>query len=336
MTDTTTPSKKTDWIWNALTIACLVISSSFVTNTLHAFSQDGFDLLQTFGAISQGAGLLLITGGTLTYKGKQVIKDILATFKVSPNYQAFGTFLIALAVLIITFLINLSLPLLGNYYYQRGDDYYQEGRLSSAQTSFQQALNFVKKESKLNEDINLSLGNIYESLGDHSKAKPLYQVGASGGNPASLNGLGRVQMRTASNFQDLLMAETSFRIGLEQPAQDPTLQAEMLAHLGMVLIKQAEANKDRATALQNEAKAILQQGIALDKTLKERAPGYGMSYCYLAILQKKLSQPPQWQNCIAHALPTSVDQFRDIVFYAEPGIAAKINTAGIVQATLEE
>lgn len=366
MTENTTPTKKSDWIWNALTVTCLVISGTFVTNTLHAFSQNGLDLLQTFGAISQGAGLLLITGGTLTDKGRQVIQNMLTTFKVAPNRQAEGTFALALTVLIITGIINFSLPLLGEYYYQRGQGEYQEGKLAAAKVSFEEASHFVREETEINDEINVALGNIYETMGEQIKAKPYYQEGAAAGNPAALNGLGRVQLRTAlasQNFllaetnwrtdlaqpepdngsgrvqlltewayQDFLLAEASFRVGLAQPELDHTLKVEMLSHLGITLIKQAEAKKDRADALYKEAEKVLKQSIILDKTLTKRTPGLGLSHCYLAILYKKLNRPQQWQACIDNALPTSFDQFREIVFYAEPGIAEEINTTGIVKA----
>lgn len=332
MTENTAPTKKSDWAWNILTVSCLVISGTFVTNTLHAFSQNGMDLLQTFGAISQGAGLLLITGGTLTDKGKQVIQDMLATFKVPPNRQAAGTFVLALSVLVLTGIINFSLPLLGTYYYQHGQNAYQEGKLAAAKISFEEASHFVQAETKINDEINVALGNVYETMGDQAKAKPYYQEGASSGNPAALNGLGRVQLRTASAYQGLLLAESSFRVGLAQPKLDATLKSEMLSHLGLTLIKQAEVEKDRSDALYKEAEAVLKQGITLDKTLTERTPGIGLSHCYMAILHKKLNLPQQWQSCIDNALPTSFDQFRDIMFYAEPGIAEKINTTGIVKA----
>ncbi|MGB0847818.1 MAG: hypothetical protein ACPGSM_13890 [Thiolinea sp.] len=332
MTENTTPTKKSDWLWNALTVACLVVSGTFVTNTLHAFSRDGFDLLQTFGAISQGAGLLLITGGTLTDKGREIIQNILATFKVSPDRQAEGTFAIAFMILAFTGLINFSLPLLGEYYYQRGQGEYEEGKLAAARFSFEQATHFVREETEINDSIHVALGNIYETMGDQISAEPHYQEAAAAGNPAALNGLGRVQLRTAWAYQDLLLAETSFRVGLAQEDLDPALKAEMLSHLGIVLIKQAETKADRAAALQKEAEAVLQQGVKLDKTLTERTPGLGLSHCYLAILNKKLNRPHQWEDCTKHALPTSFDQFREIIFYADPGIGAQINTSGIVKA----
>ena len=332
MTESITRTKKSDWIFNILTVACLVVTGTFVTNTLHAFSHNGLDLIQTFGAISQGAGLLLVTGGTLTDKGRQVLQDMLATFKISPNRQAEGTLAFAFIALVITGAINFSLPLLGKYYYQRGQSEYQDGKLAAAKFSFEEASHFVRDETEINDDINVVLGNVYETLGAQIKARPYYQIGASAGNPDSADFLDRAQIRKAKAYQGFLLAETSFRVGLAQPELDPTLKSEMLSHLGMTLIKQAEEEASRADALYQEVEKVLKQSIALDKTLTERTPGVGLSHCYLEILHKKLNRPQQWQACIDNALPTSFDQFREIVFYAEIGIAAKINTAGIVKA----
>lgn len=325
-------TKKFDWIWNTLAVICIVITGTFVTNTLHAFSQNGLDLIQTFGAISQGAGLLLITGGTLTDSGRQIIQRILASFNVSSRYQAEGTFTITFIVLIASGSIYFSLPFLGEYYYKKGYSEYQSGNLTMAMQNLEEATNFATDQTELSNSINTTLGNIYETLGDQDKAEPFYLAGSIAGAPSALNGLGRVQMYTAWYFEDLLMAESSFRVGLAQPNLNPALKAEMLSHLGMALIKQADKNKDQRHAKLKEAEKILLRGIEVDKTLTKRTAGLGLSHCYLAIVYKKLNQPHEWDNCTAHALPTSLIQFSEIVMYAGSGIADNINTKGIVDA----
>ena len=57
-----------DWCWNLLTVGCLVITGTFITNTAQAFSTSGFDLIGTFSTITQGAGLVLVAGAALTDK----------------------------------------------------------------------------------------------------------------------------------------------------------------------------------------------------------------------------------------------------------------------------
>ena len=82
---------------------------------------------------------------------------------------------------------------------------------------------------------------------------------------------------------------------------------------------------------------VLRKGIQIDRTItQDREPGLGLSYCYLAILlqQKKADVPEadqQWESCITYALPTSIDQYRDILTYADPEVVKKLNTSGILR-----
>lgn len=101
---------KFDWVWNSLTVACLLFAASFATNTIQAFSQNGMNVLQTFGTFTQGAGLVLVSGGALTDKGQKAVKDILSSLKIPPEYQAEATLGFSALVLLGTYGINQSLP----------------------------------------------------------------------------------------------------------------------------------------------------------------------------------------------------------------------------------
>ena len=322
-----------DWIWNGLTVACLILSGTFMSNTLKAFSQNGLDLMQTFSAVAQGAGLLLVTGGTLTDKGKKITEDALTSINVPSYYHAEVTFALSATILLAAYGINRSLPDLGQYYYQKGQASYSRGRLIEAQKSFTQALNFAPNDLR----ISAALGNISETLGDHAQAKSMYKIGLIGGHPDSLNGIGRVGLRTASSSLELLRSEVAFRLALKQPDVRPALQAELYSHVGFNLIKQTEVEgvtPEKVASLQQEAAQALEKAIEIDRTITQnRGPGLGMGYCYLAILlqqqSKMLEASKQWDLCVTYALPTSVSEYLDIVSYAKPDIVKQLDTSKI-------
>ncbi len=348
-----------DWLWNALTITCLLVATSITTNTLQAFSRDGFDVLQTFSAVSQSAGLVLISGGALTGKGRKIISDILASLKISPKLQAPFTFLCSVVLLLLSVGLYFSLPQLGEYYYRRGMRFYQEGSLERAERNLKQAVNFAPRRFEMSAD----LGDVHSTLGNYDEAEPLYRRGAAGGHPNSLNGLGRVQLRTVTDmayppfdtfifgengivaaqqaekrsdrFEDLLAAETTFRVGLSQPDLEPALHAEMLAHLGFTLYLQAETTLDSSPDLLTDAETVLRDAVAVDSTITtDRQPGLGMSYCYLAMVldaTNSAEAADQWDACVANALPTSLDEYQDLFDYGERSIAIQVDTSGIVQ-----
>ncbi|MEM9273570.1 MAG: tetratricopeptide repeat protein [Cyanobacteria bacterium P01_F01_bin.143] len=324
-----------NWMWNSLTVLCLVLSGTFMTHTIKAFSKNGLDLLQTFSAAAQGAGLALVTGGTLTDKGKKFTENALNSINVPAVYHPEVTFALSAAVLLAAYGVNRSLPDLGQYYYSQGQKFYDKGQLDKAQESLTQAQGFAPDDFR----ISSALGNIHETLGNQEQAKSMYQIGVTGGNPMSLNGMGRVLLRQASSYDDLLQSEAMFRIALDQPQIPTDLKAELYGHLGFTLIKQTETEDvppNKILFLQNEAAQILEKGIDVDRTIiQNRSPGLGLSYCYLAILlqqQNNTSEASeQWNSCITYALPTSIDEYRDIGHYAKPEIFKQINTSEIIR-----
>lgn len=178
-----------DWLWNLGTVACLVISTTFLTQTARAFSgAQGLDLLGMLSTISQGAGVVLVAGGALTQKGQKVVEKALTSLRIPPYLHSEATFVGALATLGVSYLTYSNLPFVGELYYQQGQRQQTEYRWSEAQESYKRALNFIPDDPK----ISFAIGSIYETLGDFDKAIAEYQKGILVGDPASMNALGKV------------------------------------------------------------------------------------------------------------------------------------------------
>ncbi|MBD2579293.1 hypothetical protein [Oscillatoria sp. FACHB-1406] len=182
---------KYDWLWNLGTVACLVISTTFLTQTARAFSAaQGFDLWGTLSTISQGAGLVLVAGGALTDKGQKVVEKALGSLKIPPYLHSEVTFASALVLLGVSHLTYSNLPLVGRLYYQQGQRQQFENRWSEAQESYKRALEFIPDDRR----VGLAIGSIYETLGDFDRAIAEYKKGTLSGDPAAMNALARVQI----------------------------------------------------------------------------------------------------------------------------------------------
>lgn len=325
-----------------------------MTNTAQAFSRGGWDILQTLGTVGQGAGLVFVTGGALTDRGRLALQNVLKSLNIQPEYQAEVTCAGAFLTLACSYGVYQSLSSLGDYYYRQGTQAYDEGRIAAAVTFLEEARNFDPNDPK----INISLGNFYQKAREYEQALLFYQQAALFGEPEAFNGLGRATMRLDPSLKGLEEAEVFFLIGLSESKKlthTSPIEAFILTHLGFVYLQQAELLADLPPeqwdlaslgllqtsnpieVLQTMAYDTLMQAQEKMEQVNPTTPGAGMQTCYLAALLVNQGQTEaaqaQWQVCIDRARPATLGQFQDILNYAGPTIARQINTSGIITHT---
>jgi len=337
-----------DWIWNALTVGFLVLSGSLSASTLQAFSQGSWDMLQTFSTLGQGAGLVFVTGGALTDRGRHMMQKILSSLGIAPRYQAEASCGAAAAILAVTYGINQNLDMLGNYYYEQGEKFYSAGELAKAGDSFNHGLNFSPDDIR----INIALGYLQEKSMKYREAQSFYTKGVAFGLPEALAGMGRTTMRQSPTLQSLDEAQLFFQLALSDPSLQDPLRADIFAQLGLlhlmsakILERQDPLNwkleviglngvEDPVGWLYQRSEENLQQSIAIMNRLDPNQPGIGMSHCYLAEVMESTDRLEQaklyWQDCIDRSLPVSFNQIHDILRYGGKDVAAQINTTHIV------
>jgi tetratricopeptide (TPR) repeat protein len=227
-----------DWLWNLGTVACLVMSTSFLMQSARAFSAaQGFDFWGTLSTISQGAGVVLVAGGALTDKGQKVVERALTSLKIPPYLHAEATFSGAVATLGFSYLIYSNLPLVGRLYYQQGQRQQLENRWSEAQESYRRAIEFIPNDLR----ISLASGSIYETLGNFSRAIAEYEKGALVGDPAAMNALARAQVWQA-------WEQTQWRSNIDPE----TARTAALLYERAITFADQQPNKTNAHLLQAE------------------------------------------------------------------------------------
>lgn len=177
-----------DWIWNGLTVVCLVTATSFATSTAKAFSIQGFDVLGLFSSFIQGAGLAFIAGGAFTDKGQKTVQNALRSVNIPSHHHAEATCLLSASLLAVSFTGYSNLYRLGNLYYAWGQGERDRGDNISAFRTFQKTLDFAPNK----REAYSALGQVAEKMGRLEEAATYYEQGLALSDPASALGLARL------------------------------------------------------------------------------------------------------------------------------------------------
>lgn len=184
---------KFDWAWNTGTVICLVLATSFMTQTAQAFSSEGFDLIGTISTISQGAGLVFVAGGALTDKGRHAVSKILNSFRIPAWLHAEVTFGASLLLLLVALGVNLNFHRVGELYFGRAQDHEEKGEFIQALDNYDRALEFAPDNLKF----QIAKGFLHEKLGNFEDALDAYEQGSDFGEEAFLNAQARATLMQA-------------------------------------------------------------------------------------------------------------------------------------------
>lgn len=179
-----------DWIWNGLTVVCLVTATSFATSSAKAFSIQGFDVLGLFSSFIQGAGLAFIAGGAFTDKGQKTVQNALRSVNIPSHHHAEATCMLSASLLAVSFMGYSNLYRLGNLYYTWGQGERDRGDNISAFRTFQKTLDFAPDK----REAYSALGQVAEKMGRLDEAKTYYEQGLALSDPASALGMARLSL----------------------------------------------------------------------------------------------------------------------------------------------
>ncbi len=275
-----------DWVWNVGTVACLVVATSFITQTAKAFSNEGFDFLGTLSTIGQGAGLAFVAGGALTDKGKKAVESTLMSMKVPASLHAEATFGASLLLMGAAYGIHQSLPKVGDWYFDQAQQHEKKGEWSQAVQSYKRALNFAQDDYKS----QIAIGFLYEKLGNFEEALKVYKKGSFYGVPQFLNAQARVMLmselqknnwqggideRVVREAESLLVrankAITNLSRASNDLSQDPRLSADIAINQAIVIMAQLKYEENISEKTRASLNRIVDNLISLDSLIKKES-----------------------------------------------------------------
>ncbi|WP_071517735.1 tetratricopeptide repeat protein [Geitlerinema sp. PCC 9228] len=341
-----------DWLWNLLTAGSLAVTASLFITIFQALSVGGgVTWQQSFAGIAQGTGLLVIAQSSLTSKGQERVKAFLRNTGIPDYLYSEVLFGASALLLLVSYVVYDQLP---ERLLKQGKEYQNNGNLSQAETRYLQALNLDPE----NSDINLSLGEVYESLGSLDQALSQYRVAALEGTPKALNNMGHVYLHRYNPVKRRntpIVAETFLRLGLQraslevenqEDSQKQENKAEKLQtkyllqqNLGWSLLMQKEydeAEKYLEASRDTYDEILDSEPNSPGKEVKEEEKIAMASECLLTqvyqIQQRSTDEiNSMYQACLDRSLPQSVDQYKWLMSVGERRLADCINTSKVVK-----
>lgn len=280
-------------VWVVMTAFAVALALGLTADISRRFLSGGPDKV---GLLSMSAQifLVLLAGGTFTQAGHQWLDDAFDAFKVGKKHRAFASFLVTVVVLLACVGFWLSLPLLADYYNERGLAQLQDEKLTHAVESFERAVSLDPNSAKA----LYHLANSHELLLDYDKALAEYQraVDADPNFKEALNNLAYLYMLHRSNHQkalDLLsrMFQTPFQ---SRETEYAAYKNRGWAFLGLKQYELAESDLRRALGISEQAEANCMLGQALDAQGK---PDEGIEYwarCVELAKDQKQKLGPRW------------------------------------------
>jgi len=273
-----------DWVWNVGTVVCLVVATSFITQTAKAFSNEGFDFLGTLSTIGQGAGLAFVAGGALTDKGKKAVESTLMSMKVPASLHAEATFGASLLLLGAAYGIHQNLPKVGDWYFDQAQQHEKNGEWSQAVEGYKRALNFAQDDYQT----QIAIGFLYEKLGNFDEALKVYKKGSFYGVPQFLNAQARVMLMSElqkNNWQggidekvireaeDLLdranKAITNYSLKWDDPSKDHRLSADIRINQAIAKMARLKYEENISEKTKNSLNEIADNLFYLEDEVKK-------------------------------------------------------------------
>lgn len=276
-----------DWLWTPITVLCLIIALGLVVDISSRFIAGGPDTWAAMTVVGQSVLTLLTAGGTLTLAGQEVIKRVLASFKIPEHFWHEAKFAIALLLLAGLVLLRFSLPGIALWYNNQGLRNYLAGNLTSAQSDYLRAV-------KLNPDsmqAHYNLAVLYEDLQQMDKARVEYRAAVQGGLDAAHNNLARLYI-LEENYS---AAVPLLKKGLSL-TENEEVRYDLYKNLGWARLGQARYE---------EASLELHAAVTLSP---EKAP----AHCLLAqVLEGRgdlAGASGEWELCLKLADPLRPDE----------------------------
>ena len=277
-----------EWFLGGVTIALLTICLALAKDISARFLTGAPGIWSSFLAIAPTAIALFATGGVLTKVGTQLIDRLLTRTPASPQQWPQVKAGLALALTVTFFLLHfIGLPVAANLYQADGKkQYFKEGKLESAQASFQRALQLNPNFPDANHHLALT----YEDIRDFDSARAEYIKAVNAGLLTSVNNLARLQIVEDEDYESAAVLLLSALDDEARDREDAVLEYGLRKNLGWAWLEQGRLL---------EAEGELDRANRLEDNLSEPRPD---AHCLIARVfeENKKAEAAQtsWEDCL--------------------------------------
>ncbi len=316
-----------DWVWQAITLILLTPSVSLLVEVSSKFLTTVPDTFGALTIVGQSA-LTVLTGGSLTDRGRKIIQHILTSLRI-PRYlwreaQAF----LSLILLVTLLGFRLSLPIVARNYMEKANTQRSNGQFTAAETNYKRALNLWPQMVLC----NTRLGSLYEDLGELKMAMEQYRLAVQGGEAVAFNNLARLH-NLEKNYTEafrILWTGLQQQTIIEEIQANPQIQVAWYKNMGWARYGQqryAEANAyltqaitlantlDQAVEKPSPQPANPENTTQTSNALFSANDNLGSAYCLQAQVYTAMQQTSDinsaWERCMQYANPSlpEVDQW---------------------------
>lgn len=283
------PLERLDWLWSALTMACLTASVSILVALGMRFLSQKPDVASFFMFLTPSL-MTLAAGGALTRAGRETLEHGLSRLGLSKHWWHEVKFALALVLLIALMTFYALLPQLSRIYDNLGLQLWKEGNFSMAIARYTRSLQLDPSNART----RFHLGRLYEDLGQLEEAMMEYQLATQAGFLEAYPPLARLYILT-----DQPERAVQLLLPMEPLIEDETVDVEIrygiATNLGWARLEQERWA---------EAEGYLRRAVDIANISEVEDPG--ASICLLAQAMDAQGQPEAmavWRACAEHGNP---------------------------------
>jgi tetratricopeptide (TPR) repeat protein len=278
------PRERWDWLWSALTLACLTASVSILAALAQPLLSGQPDVFSVFMFLTPSLMTLVASGGALTRLGRETLEGILIRLGLSKHWWHEVKFGLALALLIFLMVLYSLMPQISRIYDEIGLKLWETGDFAAAEARYARSLQLDPSNART----RFHRGQLYADLGQVNEAMAELQLATQAGFLDAYPVLARLYITTDQPEQAVQRL-----LPMEPLIEDETAEAELRYAIATYL-GWARFEQDRL----DDAEAYLRQAISIAQSEGVEAPG--TSVCLLAATLSAQGKPgtlPLWQAC---------------------------------------
>ncbi|MCP4659146.1 MAG: tetratricopeptide repeat protein, partial [bacterium] len=161
-----------DGLWKTLTLLCLALTISLVTDLGRRFNFDGVDLMGAIVIVLPTLLSAISAGSVLSQSLRERLAEVYGWLRIPTPWRSMATALGAFLVFALVAAGWWARPQIAGLYNDQGMKAFKEKRLAAAEAAFQRAVRLDPSYARA----HYNLGSTYEEMQQNDRAMMSYQV----------------------------------------------------------------------------------------------------------------------------------------------------------------